>query len=212
MTVSSFAALAAAHGVDLRESDGYARRLLGEKHLPGQHSQATHGGGGVGPGADDDDEDEGEFGFGVDSAGVSYTENDVDDAGNPRFSESYRRRYGPINSETIHDTAEGRPIAIVQSEKGPFMHVADDSAGTRGRVVVQEFTQPQTKALGDGVWSVYNGDKESATVAGVSIKPAGANPTRDGVQITWSGGLQTTFEGESGNDEAFDLQESLGLS
>lgn len=40
---------AAHHGIDLDPAAPYAHRLLARgKHLPGQHSQATHGGGGGG--------------------------------------------------------------------------------------------------------------------------------------------------------------------
>lgn len=171
-----------------------------------------------GSGAEDDpyvgEVDEGDEGYGRDPDGVSYTENDVDlETGEPKFSEAYRAKYGPVTSESVHDTTDGRPIAVVETQKGPFLHIADDSRGTKQREVIQEFTKRETRELGDGVFAVYNGDKPSfVSSSGVSVTPAGANPTRDGVKVTWRNGAETTFAGEAGDDAAFELQESLSIS
>ncbi|MGE5827662.1 MAG: hypothetical protein ACM30G_04765 [Micromonosporaceae bacterium] len=169
-------------------------------------------------GSDDDDPgvgevDEGDEGYGRDPNGVSYTENDVDlETGEPKFSEAYRAKYGPVTSESVHDTVDGRPIAVVQTQKGPFLHIADDSRGTKQREVIQELTKREARDLGDGVFAVYSGEKQSFTSSGVSVAPAGPDPTRDGVKVTWRNGKETTFAGEAGNDAAFELQESLSIS
>lgn len=162
-------------------------------HAPGQHSQKSHGGGS----GDDDGGDAGEHGFGVDSKGVSYTEHDVDDAGNPKFSQSYRDEYGPLESNV-----EIGGFAVAKGEKRGI-HVADDSGGAMNRRVVQDFTPKQARDVGEGVYAVSSGERESFSGAGVQVRPAG-----DGVDVTWADGTTARF----GADDAFDLQEALDLA
>jgi hypothetical protein len=166
-----------------------------------------------GEGGDDDSEgdvDEGDYGYGRDSNGVSYTEFDVNqETGEPKFSEPYREKYGPVIAD---DQIGDSPYALVDTDNGSI-HIADDSNGTMDREVIQEFTPSQAKELGDGVYAVYSGEKESFTsTTGVSVQPASANPTRDGVDVTFAGGQQVSLDGEAGNDAAFSFQESLNIS
>lgn len=192
--------------------------LLARQYTRDGEGKFASTGGDDDDGMDDDpyvgELDEGDYGYGRDPHGVSYTENDVDqETGEPRFSEAYRAKYGPVTSETVHDTADGRPIAVVETERGPYLHIADDSRGTKQREVIQEFTRRETRELGDGVYAVYSGEKTVfVSSSGVSVTPAGPEPTRDGVKVTWAGGQSTTFAGEAGDDAAFGLQESLSIS
>lgn len=213
---------------------GYVDQL---RNHPGHSSQKSHGRKGEGgetpdgegkfahTSDDDDDSDidsdqdlpggrAGKYGYGVDPDGVSYDELDVDpETGEPRFNEDYRSRYGSVTSESVHDTADGRPIAVVETRKGPFLHVADDSRGTKQREVVQEFTKRESGELGDAVWTVYRGMLNNvATKSGVSVTAASDNPRADGVRITFASGQVRTFAGTAGNDAAFALQESLSIS
>ena len=183
-------------------------------HLPGKHNQQSHGdGGGVGPDHDDDEfgpsleEQEGKYGYGRDPQGVDYTEFDVDqETGEPKFTPAYRQKYGPLDGDTGAIGKSGTAVAF--PEKGG-LHVADDSAGTMNRRVMQEFTDQQATAVSDGMFAVYSGDSPSFTGRGVTVRPAGTNPTRDGIEVTWLDGTVKQYEGEAGDDEAFDLQEAL---
>ncbi len=183
-----------------------ARRL---RNHPGHSPQKSHGGG------SSDDDDVGDGGeldaapMGRDPKGVPYSEHDVDVDGNPKFSQAYRDEYGPL--ERNYELGGKSGFAVAKGEKRGT-HVADDSDGPMNRRVVQEFTPKQAQALGEGVFAVYSGERSSFSGAGVEVKPAGSNPTRDGVEVTWSSGTKTRFEGEGGDDEAFDLQEALSLS
>lgn len=167
-------------------------------------------------GGDDDFEDdpnvgeldEGDFGFGRDPSGESYSEFDVDDEGSPQFSAEYREKYGPLE---LNSTMPGAQMAVAEGSKRG-MHIADDSAGPMNRRVVQEFSKKEAHTLGDGVYAVYSGDKPSHTSSGVTVKPAGLNPTRAGVEVTFADGTQRRFDGEAGDDEAFQLQEVLDLA
>jgi len=191
---------------------GRAQVLLAQTyHRDADGQFASGNGGGAADGSDGEgeggslDEGEGEYGYGTAPDGSSYSEFDVDEAGNPRFSSEYRAKYGPINS----DSAIGAGLTFVAPEKGK-LHIADDALGAKQRQVVQEFTNAEARDLADGIYSVYSGESASvATKSGVKVAPAGPHPTQDGVNVTWSNGRRSTFDGEAGNDEAFELQESL---
>jgi hypothetical protein len=169
------------------------------RNHPGHSPQKVHGGGG----SDDDDDGldaGGEHGLGEDANGVSYTEHDVDDDGNPKFSQSYRDEYGPLES----DTAIGSTNISVARGATKGVHVADDSKGSKNRQVVQELSNRQAKSLGEGVYNVSTGAKDSYTTAGVSVRKG---DDLGAVDITWSSGRETSFS----EDDAFDLQEALDL-
>lgn len=189
------------------------------RNFPGQardgDGQFASGSGGGGGGDDFGDDpyvgemDEGDYGYGRDPNGVSYTEFDVDmETGEPKFSPAYRERYGPLTSDSPIGTSG---LSLASGEKVPGVHVADDSQGTMKRSVVQEFTPKQAAAAGEGIYGVYAGERGSFSGAGISVRPAGPNPTRDGVEVTWSNGTTTRFEGEAGDDGAFELQEGLDI-
>lgn len=189
-------------------------RLL---NFPGQSrdSDGKFGSGGSGGGNEqfDDDPnvgeiDDGEYGFGRDPHGVSYTEFDVDEVtGAPKFSAAYRDEHGPL----LMDNRLGKSGISVAISKKRGIHIADDSAGTENRQVVQEFTPKQARDLSQGIYDVYSGGQDSYSGAGVTVRPAGQNPTRDGVRVTWANGREMHLEGDAGDDEAFDLQENLNL-
>lgn len=168
--------------------------------------------GGVDNGGDFEDDpyvgelDEGDYGYGRDPSGESYTEYDVDtETGEPKFSPAYRETYGPLVSDNRY---EGAGISVAEGTKRG-VHIADDSQGTLNRRVVQELTTKEARVVSDGVYSVYSGERESFTGAGVTVTPAGRNPTQDGVRVKWADGTESHFDGESGEDEAFQLQEIL---
>ncbi|HEX6968910.1 MAG TPA: hypothetical protein VF174_08910 [Micromonosporaceae bacterium] len=189
------------------------QRLLNH---PGHPDQKVHGGGG-GDDFDDDPDvgelDEGGEGYGRDPSGLDYTENDVDiETGEPKFSPEYREKYGQVTSESVHDSAAGHPIAVVETSKGAYLHVGSDERGTKNREVIQEFTKKEAGKLGTEVFAVYNGDKPTGGAAGVTVRPNSSNPTQDGVTIQWANGRTDSFDGEAGNDAAFELQESFSIS
>ena len=164
-------------------------------------------GSGGGGGSSSSDDDESIYGYGRDSNGVPYTENDVDlGTGEPKFSQAYRDKYGPID----RDNQMGRTdIHVVATERGGI-HIADDSNGSMSREVVQDLSKRDAGQLGDAVWDVYNGDKDSVrTRSGIEVTPNGDNPTSSGVRVQWSSGRVDTLEGEAGDDAAFELQETL---
>lgn len=150
----------------------------------------------------------GDYGLGTAPDGSSYTEFDVDENGHPRFSESYRKKYGAIqNEQQIGDTT----FSLVEPSKGS-VHIANDAHGTHDREVVLEVTPKGAHELGNGVYSVYSGKTESFTSSQqVHVVPASNHPTQDGVHITFPGGQRLSLQGESGDDSAFDFQEALSL-
>ncbi len=188
--------------------------VMGRARFHGDHDQSDHGnrdGGGSDDGDDETSglsEDDNPYGD-----GGNVSEYDVDaETGEPRFSSAYREKYGSVQSESQLSTAEGRDTTLVESERGAFVHMADDTNGTKDREVIQEFSKREAGELGDGIMDVYGGDKASvSTSSGVTVRPASDNPTRDGVVVTWASGREDTYEGEAGNDFAFDLQQSLSI-
>lgn len=187
-----------------------AHRAL-RAHAPGRHSQKSHGGGGGSDYERDVDEElngvEGDAsGFGVDAAGVSYTEFDLDEAGQPRFSGEYREKYGPVVQE-YGIGAENRHTVTV-TQKGS-LQVTDDSAGTQGRVVVQEFKPAGARSLSNDISDVAEGVKDEATnrATGVRVEPNDHLDAdyNNGVDITWSNGTTTSFNAI----EAVELAEGL---
>lgn len=75
------------------------------------------------------------------------------ETGEPKFSTAYRDKYGPLTSDSTLETAAGKSFAMATSEKGPFLHVADDSSGTHQREVIQEFTKKEAGQVGTAIYS-----------------------------------------------------------
>jgi len=175
----------------------------------------SSGGGGTDHGnADGEDEnvgagdDEGAFGFGHDPQGHSYTEFDVNEDGSPRVSAAYREKYGQIMTET------GPPhCRVVITSKGS-LQIADDSAGSQHRSVVQEFRDKpkELEDIGTAIYEVHSGERSGYTSkSGVHVEPgAGTSSAGHDVDVTWSGGHKTTLSASPADlSDAFTVQEAL---
>ena len=126
--------------------------------------------------------------------------------GSSRFSESYMAAHGKVVSSYGPIGPEGEAYSIAVTEKKSF-HVADDSKGTQNREVLEDLSPAKARALSDAVYEVYSNGGERST-GGVTVRGDGGNSD---VRVTWSSGKSTTFEGERGNDSAFELQEGLNF-
>jgi len=167
------------------------------------------GGGGAGDIGDDPyvgEVDEGDYGYGRDPKGKSYDELDVDEDGNPKFSQAYRDKYGNVQADfQLGDS----PYHLVDTEKG--IHFADDTNGTKHREVIQEMTPKQAGSLGNDVYAVNTGQPgRTNRDTGVRVEPHGrANQEGyTGATVTFTNGASVSLT----PDETFDLQESLDLS
>lgn len=178
---------------------------------PGHSPQKVHGGGG---GSDDDfDEDDGpdlgEFGYGVDPKGVSYTEYDLDEDGNPRFSQEYRDKYGPVTDQYVITVNDQHTVTV--TKKGS-LQFTDDAAGTQNRVVVQEFTKSGARGLSNDMNDVIdNGGAATNSKTGVNIQANGQVHPQGGyhgMNVTWANGTANSFSPV----ESADLAESLGFA
>ena len=186
-------------------------RVQAREYKRDSDGQFSSGGGG-----DDDDEGagleddgQGEHGSGLAPDGSSYTEFDVDERGSPRFADSYRAKYGPIDYEA---GIGGSDHFLVRPERGS-LHIADDTNGSKNREVLQELTKPQARSLSDDVLEVNTGGAARTNKAtGVKLEPndrlyKGGDPGYNGVTATWNNGAKSHFD----DDAAFELQEQLGI-
>jgi hypothetical protein len=140
---------------------------------------------------------------------------EFDNAG--RFSSGYRDKYGDVVSESSVGS-ESRFAVAVTAKKS--LHVADDSAGTQDRKVLQELTPKQARAVADDVWDVKQSrgdvtrtnDEAGTTVRGWTEKvELGGGETWErfgGVDVTWKNGSTSRFS--EGRYEVSDLSEALG--
>lgn len=122
---------------------------------------------------------------------------EYDNAG--RFTAAHRAKYGDVVLENSID--ENHSVVISDKKK---LYVADDSAGTHNREVLQEFTAKGAKSLGDDVWDIHQGPNDVSMVN--KSTDVGLHKDDGGrLVVKWSSGAKSVFAG----DAIPDLSEAL---